>query len=114
MKNKVVLSMTEIVVMVVVFAVAAALSLQLFAAAGSYSEKCALRDEALLRAQTAADILKATGGDIEAAKAALSEEGLEAEIEEEASGLEHLGRAEIRLFAGGEELCRLRVCWQED
>ena len=63
MRNKAPLTMMEQVIMLLVFALAAALCLQAFAAADSQSKAMAARDRAAMEAQTAAELLKHTGGD---------------------------------------------------
>lgn len=63
MRNKAPLTMMEQVIMLLVFALAAALCLQAFAAADSQSKALSARDRAAMEAQTAAELLKHTGGD---------------------------------------------------
>ena len=63
MKSKTPLVLMEQLVMVLVFALAAALCLRCFVLSDRLSERNALRDEAVLAAQTAAEALKGCGGD---------------------------------------------------
>lgn len=67
MKNKAPLTMMEQVIMLLVFALAAVLCLQAFTAANQTSKSHAARDRAATAAQSAAEALKATGGDYEEA-----------------------------------------------
>ena len=71
MKNKAPLTMMEQVIMLLVFALAAALCLQAFTAASQTSKHYAARDRAATQAQSAAEALKATGGDYDAAASLL-------------------------------------------
>lgn len=67
MKNKAPLTMIEQVIMLLVFALAAALCLQAFTAANQSSKAYAARDRAATQAQSTAEALKHTGGDYEEA-----------------------------------------------
>ena len=69
MKNRATLSMMEQTIMILVFALAAALCLRGFVLADSQSRDYADRDRALLQAQNAAETLKACGGEYAAAAA---------------------------------------------
>ena len=72
MKNKAPLTMMEQVIMLLVFALAAALCLQAFTAADRTSKTYAARDRAATAAQSAAEALKSTGGNYEEAAALLN------------------------------------------
>lgn len=67
MKSKSPLALMEMLVMVLVFALAAALCLSAFALSERLSETNETRDQAVLAAQTAAEVLKSCGGDYEQA-----------------------------------------------
>lgn len=67
MKNKAPLTMMEQVIMLLVFALSAALCLQAFTAANQTSKTHAARDRAATAAQSTVEALKATEGDYEAA-----------------------------------------------
>lgn len=67
MKGKLSLPLLELTVMLLVFALAAALCLQAFAWADSSSTRIAREDGAYLCLQNASEILKACGGDAAAA-----------------------------------------------
>ena len=64
MRNKSPLALMEQLVMVLVFALAAALCLQVFMFADLTSERNAAIDRAVTECQNAAEILKASGGDL--------------------------------------------------
>jgi len=64
MKQKASLLLMEQLVMILIFALAAALCLQVFARAEAISRETARRDEAVVLAQNAAELLKASGGDL--------------------------------------------------
>lgn len=62
MKSRSTLTLMELLIMVLVFALAAALCLQAFAGANRISETAAARDRAVLEAQNAAEVLKSCSG----------------------------------------------------
>lgn len=117
MKNRTSLVLMEQLVMVLVFALAAALCLNVFVKADEISRTIAYRDEAVLIAQNAAEMLKATSGDVqrtaELLEPAAAEKGLRLVIGETDSGSTLLGRAEIRVYLENEELFALQTGWQE-
>lgn len=67
MKSKAPLSLMEQLVMLLVFALAAALCLQIFVVSSRISRECETRDRAVAVVQNAAETLKSTRGDLEAA-----------------------------------------------
>ena len=73
MRSKSPLALMEQVVMVLVFALAAALCLRVFAFADKMSEKNAATDRAVTVCQTAAETLKMYGGDMAHAQSAAAE-----------------------------------------
>lgn len=112
MKNKTSLLLMEQLVMVLVFALAAALCLTVFVKADQISRETIRRDEAVLLAQNAAQVLKATSGDKERAIATAAESGYRMEIERiDTQSL--LGQAEIRVWQEDELVFSLCVGWQE-
>lgn len=112
MKNKTSLLLMEQLVMVLVFALAAALCLTAFVKADQISRETVRRDEAVLLAQNAAQVLKATSGDVEQATAVAEGTDYQLEIERiHAHNL--LGRAEIRVWQENELIFSLPVGWQE-
>lgn len=64
MKNKTILPLLELLCMIVVFAVSAALCLQGFALASKLSARQIAKDKSVITVQNAAEILKANNGDI--------------------------------------------------
>lgn len=67
MKAKAPLAMIELCIMLLVFSLAAALCLRAFAWSGSVSRRTEAKDQALLHAQSAAEVLKSYHGDFSAA-----------------------------------------------
>lgn len=137
MRSKTPLALMEQVVMVLVFALAAALCLRIFAFSDSVSRRNQQRDQAVLLAQNTAEAIKAHGG-VEEARAALggnirqtlwstyyNEDLTPAPDAESAcyhvdvlpqnSGVEGLGQAHVEVFRhdGNEGLFSLTVAWQE-
>ena len=112
MKNKTSLLLMEQLVMVLVFALAAALCLTVFVKADQISRETVRRDEAVLLAQNAAQVLKATSGDVERAIATATESDYRMEIERiDTQSL--LGQAEIRVWQEDALVFTLCVGWQE-
>lgn len=139
MKNKTPLVLMEQLVMVLVFALAAALCLRAFALSDQISRENERRSQAAHVAQNAAETLKACGGDF-AQAAALLGGGETADgwsvcydeawtvtadsascayrlkLREENSPVPGLGQAQVRVVradAGEEPLFALTVAWQE-
>lgn len=128
MKNKATLSLIEQVIMILVFAVSAAISLRIFAYGESLSKEKANMDKAVLMAQNAAETITAVSGDFDAAAEMLgaerTENGFEQLQEDEESAFQLkvernessnplLGEAGITVCSEGKELYTLRICWQE-
>ena len=137
MRSKSPLALMEQLVMVLVFALAAALCLQVFAFSDRMSERNADIDRAVLLAQNTAETIKACGGVEEAAEAvggeirqtmwtAYYDENLNPVPDQasaryavntlpENSGTEGLGQANIEVFRndGNEGLFAITVAWQE-
>ena len=113
MKNKASLLLMEQLVMVLVFALAAALCLTAFVKADQISRETARRDEAVLLAQNAAQVLKATSGDLEQAMATGADSGYRLEIDWMDTAVSLLGKAEIRVWQEDELVFSLQVGWQE-
>jgi hypothetical protein len=129
MKHKAPLAMIEQLVMLLVFALAAALCIQVFALAGRMSQREATRSGALLVAQNAAEMLKSTAGDYAEAAALYGGEwngavwvlevpdaaGCRVEVTPEASAQPLLGEADVTAYAAdGKVLVQLPVAWQEE
>ena len=136
MKSKAPLALIEMSVMVLVFALAAAVCVGIFARADRISRNCAERDRAVTIVQSAAETVRHCGGDLEAAAVILGgrtdgeslsvEYGADweqtvqdseyrLEITETESGRDFLGTAEIRVLrtADGTELFALTAAWQK-
>ena len=135
MRSKTPLALMEQVVMILVFALAAALCIQVFVFADQTSRYNEARGRAVLEAQNAAEALKACGGDYGEAAQRLGGRwdgqtwtvGYDANwdrTEGEAvyclsimpgeSGQKLLGMAEIAVYDGDEgELFSLYTAWQE-
>jgi len=116
MKNKASLVLMELLVMVLIFALAAAACLRCFLWAAETSRETARQDRAVVLAQNAAEAIKATGGDFSAARQLLDiPEGLSLQMTEISSGVPGLGEAEILVKGhGGAVLFSLDIAWQED
>lgn len=124
MKNRTSLVLMEQLVMVLVFALAAALCLGVFVKADQISRETARRDEAVLLAQNGAEALKSCAGDLQKMAEILdgtsSDTGVTAisgaytlEIELEDSGIPGLGQARICVYVEEELIFTLRTGWQE-
>lgn len=137
MRSKSPLALMEQIVMVLVFALAAALCLQVFVLSDQMSEKHQDADRAVLLAQNTAEMIKACGG-VEEAKEAVggdirqmmwstyyyedltpapdAENGYyHVNVLPGNSGVEGLGQANIEVFRwdGNQGLFALNVAWQE-
>ena len=108
MRSKASLFLMEQLVMVLVFALAAALCLQVFVRAEEISLETARRDEAVFLAQNAAEMLKA-GKDM----AGVETDPYAVKIQEIPSKIPGLGQTEIAVWYEGEELYVLTVGYQE-
>ena len=143
MKSKAPLAMMEQMVMILVFALAAALCLQAFVKSDQMSRDSEERDRALQAAQSAAEAVQHTAGDFVQAAELLNatvwgEDDLTIHYSEdwaaytfnpdhtlpfgytlgvyrEESDVPGLGRANVWVQEDetGEELVRFEVCWQE-
>ena len=135
MKSRAPLALMEQTVMVLIFALAAALCLRAFALADGISRQVEATDRAVLWAESAADTLKARNGDLSRAAAELGGEVdgqrwtvlLDENWQETAgepaytltvqpveSNQPLLGRAQIDVAEkNGDSLFSLEVCWQE-
>lgn len=111
MRSKASLQLMEQLVMILVFAVAAALCLEVFAKSREISLETAHRDRAVALGRNAAELLKATG-DEEAAEN-LSRDGYEITVTRKPIRLEGLAEAEIQIFLEEELLFTLNTGWRE-
>lgn len=135
MKAKAPLSLIEQTVMILIFALAGALCLRVFVWADGHSRDNAQRDQALLLAQNAAQVLKSEGGDYAAAaevyggawdgrrwtvfydagwQQTSGENTYRLSAVPEPEEVEYLGRAAVEVTdRNGRQLARLSVAWQE-
>lgn len=134
MKKKSTLSLMELAVMVMIFALAAVLCLRAFVWADTNSRSGEERDRAALCAQSAAEVMKSCRGDADAVCKELgavqdgedifayydsdwnvtsAPDTYELKIGREDSGEELLGQANISVSSDKGELFGLTVCWQE-
>lgn len=133
MKNRTHLLLMELLIMVLVFAAAAAMCLRCFAEADRISQENSERDRAVSLVSSAAETLKACAGNVEETCAALGgskgtvlyDGSGNAAAEAEAiyrleiipleSGSPTLGRAELRLLniPRESEIYSLQAAWQE-
>lgn len=124
MKNRTSLVLMEQLIMVLVFALAAALCLNFFVKADHISRETARRDEAILMAQNSAQVLKACAGDAEKAAQILSgqvtdtglsivADGYTETVTFERSEIPGLGLARIDIYLEEDLVFTLRTGWQE-
>ena len=131
MKNKAPLALMEQLIMLLVFALAAALCLQVFALSGSISRRCEAQAFAATAVQNVAETVKHNRGDLSAFAGSDATQALigydvqwqETAIENaeylifvvpEETNLTGLGKAAVTARTSeGEELFAVDVCWQE-
>jgi type II secretory pathway pseudopilin PulG len=129
MRNKAPLALIEQLVMLLVFALAAALCIQVFVKADRLSQRDAAQSHAVLTAQNAAETLKSTEGDYAAAAAAYGgvwdgevwvlevpeATGCRVEVTPAAQTRPLLGEATVTAYTADDEvLVQLPVAWQEE
>lgn len=112
MKSKASLFLMEQLVMVLVFALAAALCLGVFVRANEISSETARRDEAVIIAQNAAQMLKVTG-DPELTRQRVDSGEFMLEIQKENYEVPGLCQAKIVVLYENREVFSLRTGWQE-
>ena len=112
MKNKTSLMLMELLVMVLVFALASAICLRVFARSHELSAQTAAQDRAVLAAQNAAETVKACGDLEEAAQLLPQEDGCHVQLTAIGSEIPGLSGCEITATCEGECFC-LTVYWQE-
>ena len=112
MKSKASLSLMELLVMVLIFALAAALCLQTFAKARSISLETARQDEAVLLAQNSAELLKSglTEPEVEAL---LSDEAYRVQIQVLPQEIAGLTKVKISILWENTELYSLLIGYPE-
>lgn len=127
MKNRTTLVLMEQLVMILVFALAAAVCLRLFVGADNLSRKTWLQDSAVVLAQNGAETVKATKGDLSEIADALGgrTKGESVLVETEELRMEiillpeenpGLGQASVQVLdiLTGAEVFSLHTGWQED
>ena len=112
MRSKASLTLMELLVMVLVFALAAALCMQVFAYAQTLSLETARRDEAVVLAQNAAELLK-SGIVAEKIEEVLSGDAYTVQIRELAQEIPGLMKAEVTVFYEAAALFSLLTGCQE-
>ena len=114
MKNKASLMLIEQLIMLAVFTVTAAVCLKVFSYSNSLSEKIDRKSDACILAQSTAETIKNTQGEILTGGAYTAREGeLTVAATEEQSGSSFLGAAKVSVFYGEEELFSIPVMWQK-
>lgn len=132
MKNKAPLALMEQLIMLLVFALAAALCLQIFAHSGNISRRCEAQAFAATAVQNVAETVKHNRGNLSpftgdsaAAQAligfdeqwqetALTDADYHILVTLEETDVPGLGKASVTArTAAGEELFGIAVCWQE-
>lgn len=129
MKSKAPLALMEQLVMILVFALAAALCLQIFVLSGNLSTEGETRDRAVTAVQNTAEMLKLCRGNLEKLVDFLGgeetedgwqmipegEKTLQVRLQRTESDSPMLGSA--RVWASGEKgnvIFEVNVCWQEE
>ena len=126
MKNRTTLVLMEQLVMILVFALAAAICLQLFVGADRISRQTRQRDRAVEMASNGAEIVKAAKGELSTVAAMLSGTLTDGSVLVETEGLSMwicllpeeqpgLGQAQVQVLdtQTGGEVFRLCAGWQE-
>lgn len=123
MKNKASLVLMEQLIMTLVFALAAAICLQIFVKADSISRETARLEQAQVLAQNGAEAIKAAGGDLDRAAVLLAgsvqDDTLTLEQEDlvltlsKLPGQSGLGKAQVAVCYEDTPLMELTAGWQE-
>ena len=112
MRSRFPLALIELVIMTLVFSLAAALCLKAFACAEFISATCRERDRAVLLAVSTAEKIKAAHS---AEASVVLQDGFIITVAPQESGSSLLGSAVVSVaYAGGSTLAELAVKWQED
>ena len=112
MRSKASLSLMELLVMILVFALAAALCMQVFVHAQEISLETARRDEAVVLAQNGAELLKA-GAAADEIESILSGEAYTVQIRELSLEIPGFAQSEVTVSYEDEVLFSLTVGYQE-
>ena len=142
-RSKAPLAMMEQIVMLAVFALAAALCLQAFVKSDQMSKDSEARDRAMTLCQSAAEAVRHSGGDLEQAAELLGvpygayaqeepafsahysgdwtlsdtrEYAYVLRAEQLDSGVDGLGKASVKVLSASDQkvIFELEVCWQEE
>lgn len=113
MKSKATLSLIEQVIMVLVFAIAAAVCLRVFVYADNLSKKQELTTKACMMAQTAAEEIKNTAGAVIESGYGFEQDGLVLTVDSGETESSLLGSATVTVKSGDEILISLPVRWQK-
>lgn len=114
MKQRSALAFMEQLIMILIFALASALCLQIFVKAHVISQEVCRRDEAAALAQNAAELLKATGGDTDRAESLDDESPYTLVIHRPSTQIPGLAEAEVQVYRNGDLLFTLSTGWQEE
>ena len=98
--------------MILIFALAAALCLQIFVKADNISQTTYQKDKAVVLAQNAAELLKATAGNFEAVQT-MAEEPYRIAITAQPNQLPGLQQVHIQVYYETELLFAVNTGWQE-
>ena len=117
MKNKTPLPLMEQLIMVLVFALTAALCLQGFSLADRISHRQEAREKAVVLSQSMAEALKASSGDPEAASRLLDDFPEDSDFTVQVIPVStedpYLGSARIMVTYEDENIFEITVAWQE-
>lgn len=117
MKNKSVLTLIELSIMLLVFFLSAALCFNIFLRSDEISRESEARDRAVVLSQNAAELLKNSRGDIalvtEILGESAKEDALTLNITPIDSGSRYLGKARVTVSFDGDTVFSLDVAWQE-
>ena len=117
MKNKTPLPLMEQLIMVLVFALTAALCLQGFSLADRISRRQEAREKAVVLAQNMAEALKSRSGDLEAASWLLEDFSEDSDFAVQVIPVStedpYLGSARIVVTYKEETIFEITVAWQE-
>lgn len=124
MRSRASLVIVEQAVMLLVFALAAALCLKAFVWSDTESEAVFARDKALLQAQSAAEVIKSCRGDVIAAAeimgGSVGDDGKTISCDEYVltvtpieDGLRYMASAEVSVYEAESLLASLEIAWQE-
>ena len=124
MNQRQTLTLMELTVMLLIFALAAALCMNCFARLEMKSRETFCRDRSLVQLQNAAEVLRSSGGDFAAAAEVcggtwdgsqwlldFGEYRIQAQPED--TGVPHLGGADMAVVYQGNILVSIDVRWQE-